>query len=420
VKCFAKAGKDVLPGEMIRSRVLRVFHGNETFSLVKIGDFVSMHCITILAGLILFYGAAYSSDEEPSASISVSAVSGNTGTFGARASFGVSLGTEPSSDVSISMVSSDPGQGALTLERLVFTPENWFRSQQVHVRSMSEGLYKAAQDYSIVLSPAISADPNYEGIDAEDVPMRGYRLEILPPDQPLVVIPGVRSIFGIETEYTGGRSLIYSLISGPPGLTVHPGTGEIDWTPPMSYEGTTASVMMRVSNDVEPDRPGHRVSDQALFVEVRNTEILPTVVYGNLIRFGDSVSDLQGVILRFNDDTAEGRTLRRVEALPQELASTTRAAVLSDVFYSPEDVEGTVDVLIPLSRLPEGTESWSRLGLYSYRDNTFTRTWPTGMSRRAELIDGEPYSVVQFNSLQRLVFLAVRPKSKGQPLRKSR
>ncbi|MDB5339537.1 MAG: Calx-beta protein [Planctomycetaceae bacterium] len=88
---------------------------------------------------------------------------------GGTSSFVVYLNSQPSSNVTISVNSSDIKEGTVSLTTLVFTPTNWMISQIVTVTGVDDHVADSNKTYSIVLNPALSADPAYAGINPPDV-----------------------------------------------------------------------------------------------------------------------------------------------------------------------------------------------------------------------------------------------------------
>jgi hypothetical protein len=103
------------------------------------------------------------------ASIDVSPTSGLVTLSGGSAAFNVVLGTQPTANVTIGIHSSDTSQGTVSVSSLTFTPSNWNTPQTVMVTGVNNPLVSGNQPYTVITDPAISADPNYNGLDAPDV-----------------------------------------------------------------------------------------------------------------------------------------------------------------------------------------------------------------------------------------------------------
>ena len=102
--------------------------------------------------------------------ISVSPAAGLvTSELGSTATFSVSLEAPPTAIVSIDVASDKPQEGTASPSRLVFTPENWDIPQVVTLTGHADDVQDGDQSYTIILSPAVSDDARYNGIDPPDV-----------------------------------------------------------------------------------------------------------------------------------------------------------------------------------------------------------------------------------------------------------
>jgi len=106
----------------------------------------------------------------PGAGIVVMPTSGLvTSEAGQIAEFSVRLATQPSSDVLVSMQSSDATELYLPTTALTFTPANWNTPRTVGVIGVDDVLADGDIAATILLAPAQSADPVYQGQDPADV-----------------------------------------------------------------------------------------------------------------------------------------------------------------------------------------------------------------------------------------------------------
>lgn len=104
------------------------------------------------------------------ASIVVSAPSAITTTeAGSTATFTVVLGTQPASDVAIAVASSDTTEATAAPASLVFTSANWNAAQTVTVTGVNDSLDDGDIAYKIVLSPGLSSDLSFNGLDPNDL-----------------------------------------------------------------------------------------------------------------------------------------------------------------------------------------------------------------------------------------------------------
>jgi hypothetical protein len=102
-------------------------------------------------------------------SIDVNPVTGLVTTEnGGPARFTVTLSTHPTANVEIALQSSNPAQGIPTVSSLTFTPGGPL-SQLVMVQGVNDSTMHAPIRYTIVLGPAVSSDPRFNGIVPADV-----------------------------------------------------------------------------------------------------------------------------------------------------------------------------------------------------------------------------------------------------------
>lgn len=108
-------------------------------------------------------------DDETS-TIIISPVEGlKTSESGGTADFSVVLSNPPTSDVVIDLASSDTTEGTISISSLMFTAGNWQTPQTVTVSGVDDDLVDGDQVYLIITSAAVSTDPVYSGMNAEDV-----------------------------------------------------------------------------------------------------------------------------------------------------------------------------------------------------------------------------------------------------------
>jgi Calx-beta domain len=92
-----------------------------------------------------------------------------TSEAGASDSFTVVLISAPTAPVTVQVSSSDPGEGTPFPTSLTFTPADWFMPQTVTVTGVDDAIADGPQLYHILLEPAVSTDPAYDGFDPPDV-----------------------------------------------------------------------------------------------------------------------------------------------------------------------------------------------------------------------------------------------------------
>jgi hypothetical protein len=83
--------------------------------------------------------------------------------------FEVVLNTEPTADVTIGISSSNPDEGTIDQANLTFTPTNWDIPQTVTITGVDDPIEDGDVAYTIITAPASSSDPDYDGLDPDDV-----------------------------------------------------------------------------------------------------------------------------------------------------------------------------------------------------------------------------------------------------------
>jgi large repetitive protein len=107
--------------------------------------------------------------DNDTAGINVPPSGGTTTETGGTTSFTIVLASQPTADVTIPLSSSDTTEGTVSPASLTFTSANWDTSQNVVVTGVNDDVDDDEFTYTIVTSPASSADPNYNNRDAGDI-----------------------------------------------------------------------------------------------------------------------------------------------------------------------------------------------------------------------------------------------------------
>ncbi|MFO7031414.1 hypothetical protein B9T07_15760 [Limnospira fusiformis CCALA 023] len=99
--------------------------------------------------------------------------------------FTVVLNSPPTANVSIAVSSSNPQEGVVSPNQLVFTPANWNQAQTVTVTGVpDDGRVDGDQPYQIILAPTVSSDPLFDGLNVPDVSVVNLDLDVAPPPPP--------------------------------------------------------------------------------------------------------------------------------------------------------------------------------------------------------------------------------------------
>jgi gliding motility-associated-like protein len=118
---------------------------------------------------LLVADVALTNNDDDTAGITVSSISGNTSETGTTATFTIVLDSEPTANVTIGLSSDDLGEGTVSPASITFTTANWNIVQTITVTGVNDNIDDGNQSYNIVTASAISADGSYSGMNANDV-----------------------------------------------------------------------------------------------------------------------------------------------------------------------------------------------------------------------------------------------------------
>ena len=163
-------------------------------------------------------------DDDVPAGVLVTPSSGlSTTESGGSDSFEVVLTSQPQFDVTIPITSDDTTEGELSIEEILFTPDNWDTPQSVTVTGVDDDEVDGDVDYTIVLGAAVSDDTGYSGLDAADVSVTNED-----DDVPAGVL--VTPSSGLSTTESGGSDSFEVVLASQP---------QFDVTIPITSDDTT-------------------------------------------------------------------------------------------------------------------------------------------------------------------------------------
>lgn len=152
-----------------------------------------------------------------SASVSVKPTSGlMTTEDGGTAQFEVVLTSQPSAPVVISVYSSDPSEGVAGVGTLIFGTDSWSTPQFVTVTGVDDSPADGHVSYQVILDPATSPDPNYEGINPIDVSLTNRDNEGKNGLPGITVVP----TSGLITTEYGGQAWFSVVLNTQPQADV--------------------------------------------------------------------------------------------------------------------------------------------------------------------------------------------------------
>jgi len=370
------------------------------------------HQLLLACGLILFQSTVQfvGAVEE---NFQISKVKGNTAKLGSRAEFTVRLNRKPTSDVTIAVRSSDTTEGKVHPKTFVFTPENWDGPQFVSVVGQNQAVVNGEQNYTVVLSTAVSEDPSYSGQDPDDVLMRGLVLEISAEPNPIWVTEGQPSFWDTHLTYTGGTeaSIRYELLNAPAGMSVNR-NGTINWIPPVGSRGTNYSFTLRATTSRLSRLNLETSLDLQISVAPSDLINVETNLVENELRVSDATSNMNGIRFKFITGSVEGRAIRRID--PQYLPPIDPNIIqLTDTYYSNQKDDGEIEILVPLSLLGSDNNAAGLMEYHRVNEGPEKSFWVVGNPTRSfTTIDGVEYAVLKSLSTNREHFIGIYPFSK--------
>jgi hypothetical protein len=85
--------------------------------------------------------------------------------------FQLALNSPPTADVVVDLVSANPQEATVSPPSVTFGAADWSRAQTITVTGVDDAIADGPQENVIVTMPAKSSDPNYNGVDPENVSM---------------------------------------------------------------------------------------------------------------------------------------------------------------------------------------------------------------------------------------------------------
>jgi hypothetical protein len=79
--------------------------------------------------------------------------------------------TQPKADVTLSLYSNVLTEGTVSPSSVTFTPDTWNTPRNATVTGVDDMVRDHAQAYMIFVGPAVSDDPDYDGMQPANVPM---------------------------------------------------------------------------------------------------------------------------------------------------------------------------------------------------------------------------------------------------------
>lgn len=189
--------------------------------------------------------------DDDTAGITALPTSGSSGLLttevGFSDTFTVTLGSQPLARVTIPISSSDSTEGTLSSQAVTFTPSDWNLVQTVTVNGVDDHLVDGPIDYTIIISPALSADPLYAGFDVPDLPATNVDNDVpgitISPTSGLVTTEGQgAAVFKVVLNTQPASEVTLPLSSSDPGEATLSSTSlvftPLTWSTPVTVTVT--------------------------------------------------------------------------------------------------------------------------------------------------------------------------------------
>ena len=318
---------------------------------------------------------------------------GNTAYDGGWAYFDISLSHKPTHPVEIYIESDNPHEGIVSKElygdedrhwdkktgRIIIQPEDWKHGETIGIIGTNKNVINGKQDYHIVTSPAVSDDPHFDGVNAEDVHMVGAILKIGVPHEPQVFFSGYEQGLNIWLDENNGyESYDYPkiiLVDKPDGIVEDEHGILFAWKPTKEDEGKTFHIKAKVNDNTKYRRSPSPLHDEVDFdVRVAKPYILKQELKNHVITVTDENSTLKGVTIEVIDKSVDISGLKLITLEEKDakeiLDGQNKNRRISEVFMLNKWIKSEMKLRVPLSTVPKGKAKKSiYILLYDSTDN---------------------------------------------------
>jgi hypothetical protein len=284
--------------------------------------------------------------DNDTAGFDVSAISGDTSEAGTTSTFTVVLTSEPSGIVTTTVHVLDATEHSINTSTLVFSPEDWNLTRTVIVTGVDDDIDDGNQPNSVILDIATSTDPNYDGMNPDDVNML-VNLDNDSAGVTLVESDGTTDV----TE--GGATDTYTVV-----LNTQP-TGNVAIHLNTDGESilSTSSITFQTSNWNVARTITVTAVDDAVQQGEHSSTITHTVTSTDEGYEGIAVGD---VVATVTDNDTAGFTVSAISGNTSEAGATATFTVVLN-----SEPSGVVTTTIHSSDTTEGTITTSTLVFHS-------------------------------------------------------
>ena len=314
--------------------------------------------------------------------ILITSKKGNTAYYGGYAYFNIALSHKPTHPVEVYVESDNPNEGIVPKSkawgwdmktgRIVIHPEDWKEGEQIVVKGTNKNVINGKQDYHIITSPAVSDDPHFDGVDAEDVHMVGAILKIGVPHEPQVFFSGYEQSLSIWLDENGEYAPYdypkITLVDKPEGMVEHEYKGFV-WKPTKEDEGKTFHIKAKVNDNTKYRKSPSPLHDEVDFdVRVAKPHILKQELKNHVITVTDENSVLKGVTVEVIDKSVDISGLKLVTLDEKDTKGILQDTRIGKIFMLNKWIESEMKLRVPLSTVPKGRDKKS-INLF-LRDST--------------------------------------------------
>ena len=278
--------------------------------------------------------------DNDTANIIVSSITGSTSESGAAATFTIVLTSEPTANVVIAVSSSDTTEGAVSLPQLTFTPSNWNAPQTITITGVDDDVQDSDINYNVVLGAAVSTDPSYNGIQKADINLANQD-----NDTANII---VSSISGSTTE--SGATATFTIV-----LTSEPTADVV--IPVSSSDITEGSISVSEITFTPTNwNSTQTITITGLDDEVQDSDVNYNIVLGLSVSTDPSYNGIQKADINLDNQDNDIANL-----IVSTITGGTTEAGSTASFTMVLTSEPTADVVIPVSSsvITEGTVSVS-------------------------------------------------------------
>lgn len=250
-------------------------------------------------------------------------------------------------------------------------------------------------------------------------------LELSPPEVPGPVISQIKTTLRPTVRYTGTRSLVFSLLQSPPGMTIDAADGSLSFNAPVELEGTSQTARMKVTD-------GDLTTEGAMTIAVASSSPLSTRVEGSTVTVTQTGS-LQGLAITL-PAVAEGKSWSLAQAPASVTAATLGVSTVSESQAPPvpggitrltdffrttpvATATGEIEIKFPVLTLPAGRHIFEVL-LYLHSEEALDSSGPAWIPTQYGLeVQNDGSARIRRRGLGEIGFLGIpaRPQAAAAP-----